>query len=134
MDIADKFQKIRLLLAEYRFIAILKKLSVPFVSMVESNGITGEKTPHDSSDGSGTCSKQEMKMIWDESPGKTGGGGIEQNIAESFQKAVTVGIVSEYAFFLDSSTDNMMQGARSVYASFARHSGKITPVVARVNL
>jgi hypothetical protein len=65
-------------------------------------------------------------MVRDECPGKTGCGGVEQNFAEPVQKAVTVNVIPEYAFSLDSSTDNMMQGTRRIYASFARHGVRIT--------
>jgi hypothetical protein len=41
MDIADKFQKVRLLLAKNRFVAVLKQMAVPAVAAVEINGISG---------------------------------------------------------------------------------------------
>jgi hypothetical protein len=134
MDIADKFQKIGLFLAENGFVAILKKLAMATVPMIESDGITGEKPPHDRGDGSGARSQQEVEMIRHERPGKTGSGGIEKNLAEPFQKADTVSIILENAFSLDSSTDYMMQGTRSIYASFARHVWKITTDIEKRNL
>jgi hypothetical protein len=102
--------------------------------MIESDGITGEQTPHNRCDGSRTRPQKEVEMIRDERPGKTGSGGVQQNIAEPFQKAVTVSIIPENAFSLDSSTDNTMQGTRNIYASFAWHIVRLAPAKEKRNL
>lgn len=64
--------------------------------MIEGDGITGEKAPHDSGDGSGACSQKEM--IRNERPGETGCGSIEQNLAEPSQEIITTHIVPDRRF------------------------------------
>jgi hypothetical protein len=51
---------------------------------------------------------KKMKIARNQGPGKTAGLCIGQDIAESFEKSVTVDIVLEYLFTLDSSYDHMM--------------------------
>jgi hypothetical protein len=54
------------------------------------------------------AAQQKMKMVRNQDPGKTAGLCIGQDIAESFEKSVTVDIVLEYLSTLDSSYDHMM--------------------------
>jgi hypothetical protein len=49
-----------------------------------------------------------MKMVGNQGPGKTAGLCIGQDIAESYEKSVTVDIVLEYLSALDPSYDHMM--------------------------
>jgi len=41
MNITNQFQEINLFLAENGFVAILKKLAVPLISVIKGNGVTG---------------------------------------------------------------------------------------------
>ena len=41
VDVADQLAKVRLFLAENRFVAILKQVAVPVMTAVEINGMPG---------------------------------------------------------------------------------------------
>lgn len=43
MDVADQLQKVGVLLAGYRFVAVLKQVPRTFVPQVEDNGVTGQE-------------------------------------------------------------------------------------------
>ena len=47
MDIADKFQKVRIFFTDYRFIPILKEMATTFVSFVEGYSMPGHEAAHD---------------------------------------------------------------------------------------
>ena len=63
MDVSNQFQKIRIFLAEDRFVPILEKLPVAPVTTVKGDGITGEKSPHNGGDWMIPGSKEKMDMI-----------------------------------------------------------------------
>ncbi len=46
MDIANQLLKVSIFIANDRFIAILKKMTVPVMAQVEVDGICGQKEPH----------------------------------------------------------------------------------------
>lgn len=47
MDVPDKFTQVGFLLAENRFVAVLKQMTVSTVAAVERNSISGQQSPHD---------------------------------------------------------------------------------------
>jgi len=47
VDVSDKLQEVWGFLTQDGFIPVLKKLSMPPVSMIEPDGISGEKSSHD---------------------------------------------------------------------------------------
>jgi hypothetical protein len=63
MDVSNQFQKIRIFLAEDGLVPILEKLPMAPVTTVKGDGITGEKSPHNSGDWMISGSKQKMHVI-----------------------------------------------------------------------
>ena len=47
MDIADKFQEIRIFLADDGFVSVLEEVTRAFMSFVEGDGVSGHETAHD---------------------------------------------------------------------------------------
>ena len=47
MDIADKFQEIRIFLAHDGFVSVLEEVAAAFVSFVEYNSVACHQTTHD---------------------------------------------------------------------------------------
>jgi hypothetical protein len=68
-----------------------------------------------------------MKMIGHQSPSITGGAGVCQNFAESFEELIPVTFIAKYETPIDTSDDDMVQRTRSVYACFARHGVLLPP-------
>lgn len=79
MNITDQFEKVGVFFAENRLVAILEELPVPPVPPIKSKSIAGEKAAHDRCDGHRAGLQEQMKMIGDKRPGKTGGGGVSQD-------------------------------------------------------
>ena len=55
MDIADKFEEIRIFFAYHGFITVLEKVSRAFVSFIEGNSVSGHETAHDFTERGRTC-------------------------------------------------------------------------------
>lgn len=60
-----------------------------------------------------------------QNPGETTGGSFEQYGAEPGEKAVPVLVILENSSALDTTTDDVVQRARGVYACLSRHRGKV---------
>jgi hypothetical protein len=63
MDIPNQFHKIRIFLAEYRFVPILEKFPVAPVAAVKGDSITREKSTHDSGYGMIAGLQKKMKVL-----------------------------------------------------------------------
>jgi hypothetical protein len=97
------------------------------VAPVKANGISGQKPSHHCGDRRGTGFKQNMNMVWHQSPGKTWRTGLGQNNSQPFQKIVPVIVIVKYLSALYAPDNNVMQGAGRVYAGFSWHDLLITP-------
>ena len=47
VDIADKFQEIRIFFADDRFVSVLEKMATSSMALVEGNGVSGHEAAHD---------------------------------------------------------------------------------------
>ncbi len=92
----------------------MKKLAASLMTVVEINGITGLKPTHQGGNGDSAGSKQEVGMIGNQRPGKTGCLGDRQKLLKTIQKVFSVVIISEYLSSLDPPDHDVMQGAGSV--------------------
>jgi len=86
------------------------------VSAVVPKGITGQKPSHDRGDGNGASSEQEVKMAWYQRPSIASCFGFLQDICESEQKIVPVGIVLEYSPSFNPPGNDVVEGPRSIYS------------------
>jgi hypothetical protein len=71
MDISDQFQKVRIFLANNRFVPILKKVTTPAMAQVKIDSITRKQAPHKRGKFRLSWPKEKMKMIGKQCPSKT---------------------------------------------------------------
>jgi hypothetical protein len=62
-----------------------------------------------------------MKVIRHQRPGVTGGAGFFQDSGKTGDESVPIGIIHEDFPALDTATDDVMKGTRSVETGFSRH-------------
>ena len=87
-------------------------LAVGGMSAVIPKGITGQKPSHDRGDGNGAGSEQEVKMVGNQCPSIASCSGFSQDISESSQKIVPVGIVLEYSHSFNTHGNDMVKGSQ----------------------
>lgn len=121
VDITHQFKPIEIILADDRFEPVLEKMAMAFVPQIERDGIPGKQALHHSADRSGAGPQQQVKVIGDEHPRVTGGGGLGENRPEPRDEIVTVPIVGEYLSSLDTAADDVVQSAGCVYAGLSGH-------------
>jgi hypothetical protein len=126
MNVANQLQKIDILLAQDRFIAVLKQMTDPAVPPIEAAGISAQNPPHKLGDGGVSGSKQKMKMIGQQRPCKTGCLGIQQGLRNSLKKIIPVGVRPKYLPLFDPPANDMVQSTRRIYACFSRHERRLT--------
>jgi hypothetical protein len=71
VDISDQFQKIRIFLANNRFVPILEKVTTPALAQVKINSVTRKQAPHKRGEFRLSWPKEKMEMIGKQGPGKT---------------------------------------------------------------
>ena len=71
MDIADEFKKVCFFLTNKGLVAILKKMAGAFMRIIKVDRIAGKEPSHEGAQIDFTGAQQEMKVIWNKSPGKT---------------------------------------------------------------
>ena len=95
MDVANKFQKIRIFFADDGFVSVLEEVPRAFMSLVEGNGVSGHEAAHDLAERSGAGSQEKVKMVWDQGPGVALGLGLFEDVGEPFQKRLAVLVVEK---------------------------------------
>ena len=133
MDISDKFQKVWVFLTQNGFIPVLKKLSVPPVSMIELDGISGEQSSHDMRQRCGTTAKQQVGVVGYEGPGIAGGRGFREDLSETHKEIITVLIIPENLFTLNPPDHDMMEGSGRIDSGLSGHEGSLNDTLPIVN-
>jgi hypothetical protein len=95
MDVAYKFQKIPIFLADNGFVTILEEMSGAFMSFVESDRISGHLSSHDFAERRSSGPQQGMEMVWNERPRVTLGLSRLKDIGKPLKKRFAVLIVAE---------------------------------------
>lgn len=73
VDVADQFQKIRLLFTDDGLIAVLKEMPDTAMAEVKGNGMTGEEAAHESGKLCPIGAEQEMQVITHQRPSEAFG-------------------------------------------------------------
>ena len=76
---------------------------------VEGYGITSEQAAHEAGKVDLIAAKQDMKMVWDQSPGKTVGAGLNEKAAETVQEPLPVVIVQKDIGAFNTTNDDVLQ-------------------------
>jgi len=134
MDVSHQFKKVRILLTENRFVAVLKNFSMTAVAVVKIGGMTGQQPSHYRGYGGGSGSQQKMGMVGNQGPGKTRCAGFTQNRSESFNKLVLVPAVPKNLAAFDSSENDVMQCAGGINACISWHKYSIPHYESNRNL
>jgi hypothetical protein len=121
MDVSHQLQQVRLLMAEDRFVPIMKNLADPSMPPVESSGISAQQPLHDGLDRRATGPQQQMEMVVNPRPTVTNPLGFFQHTPKTTNELLSITIVSENLPALDSPADDVVQRPRCVDALSSRH-------------
>ena len=73
-------------------------------------------------------------MVWDQRPGIATCSGFFQDISESSQKIIPVGIILEYSPSFNTPGNDVVEGSRSIYSRFSRHANRIACLIEAIKL
>jgi len=121
VNIAYQLLEVRIFLTHDGFVSILKKMATASVVAVKADSVSRKEPSHDRGKGNKTCSKEEMKMIWDEHPCVTCGFSLREEFGEALQKILPVPVVYEYLSALDTPDHDVVQGTGCVQAGLSWH-------------
>ena len=112
MDIADQFQKIRLLFADNRFIAVLKQMPIPKVTAIVEDCVAGQKLSHKYGEARSPVFQQQMSMVGHECPCVDFCTCCCSCNTQTRYEQMTIIIIFHNPVSLDSPHHHMMQGSR----------------------
>ena len=122
MNIPDEFQKIGILLAQDRLLAVLKQVPVSSVSAIELAGVPGQNPSHDRGERRLAGPKKEMKVVGQERPRIAGRLGLPKNRPEPPKECLVVRPGEEDPAPLYSPGDDVVNGPWSVDPCLSRHA------------
>ena len=122
MNVADQFGEIGIFLTENGLIAILKKLTMAVVPLIEGNRMTREKPGHDPMKGDCAGLEEQMSVIAEECPCIAGGMGVGEYLPHSFDEAIFVDIVAEDQSSLDAPDDDVVEHTFGIETGMTGHS------------
>jgi hypothetical protein len=126
MDVANRFFKIDIFLAEDGLVPILEEMTGSGMPPVEPNHIPGQEPTHNRCDRNIAGLQQQMKMVADQAPGKAGGVGRGDNALQPLQKIIGSLVVREHSTTFNPSCDDMVQGPWGICSSFSRHAQPVS--------
>ena len=124
MDIGHQLPGISVLLAENRFVAVLKKVPVAAIPAAEAHRIAGQKPAHDRGNRAASGTQKQMGMIRHPRPCATDRSGLRKALRKPFEKILPVYITDEDRSPVDSTNDDMMQSTGGIDARLAWHAFK----------
>jgi hypothetical protein len=133
VNIARQFQQVGIILADDRFISILKEMAMPSVSQVEVDHITGKEFAHTLGNRLATGTNQQMKVVRKEGPRIDMEIPIQAEIRQSVQKIFPVLIRAENGCPLDAPSHDVMQSPGCIESWLSRHIGTLHPFAPSVN-
>jgi len=132
MNITDQFEQVRLLFAEYGFVAVLKEVVGPLVALVERNGVAGKKASHDVCNRHGPGPEHKMDVIRKQGEGIAGCLLFGDDVPNQVEKTVLVGVVVEDRTPRNASHHHVVDSAGSVDAGMSGHRGMVPGALRRV--
>jgi len=133
MNVGDKLQEIGFLLAKNGLITVLEKMTVPVMSPIEPYRVTSQKAAHDGGDWNVSGAQKKMHMIGHQCPCVASCLRLLQETGNPRNEIVTVLVIGKDPLPFNSSNNNVMQCARGVDASLARHEFQISRECELVN-
>lgn len=122
VDVADEVKQVGLLLAEYRLVAVLEKMTVAIVPSVKGACVTGQNATHHRSERHIAGLEEEVKMVREERPRIAWRTCFSEDAAEAIKKALPVGIIPKNRSALYPPAYQVVKGSRSINACATRHT------------
>jgi hypothetical protein len=116
MNITNQFQQISVLLTQDRFEAVLQKMTMPTMTPVIANSITGKYPTHDRRNRCRAGTEQEVKMIGEQRPSITRGPAFFQVGSQALQEITPVAVILKYRLAFNVSGNKVMKRPRRIYA------------------
>lgn len=88
------------------------------VASVEDDSIASHQAAHHRGDRRGAGLQQQVEVVRDKCPGETASRGLFEDMAETRDKMVAIGVIDKDLSPLQPSAEDVVASARSVYASF----------------
>ena len=114
VNITNQFLKVDVLLADKRFVAILKQVASSVMSSIKADHITGQQSAHQGRQWSVASSEKKMGVIGHESPSVAGDPAFGQKKRKTLDQIVAILIASEYVASFYPPDDHMMQNTRGI--------------------
>jgi hypothetical protein len=92
-------------------VAVLEKMAVAVVPAIETDRISGEKTPHYCGNRHIGGFQEQVKVIRYQSPGKTGCFGFGKDASKPMDKVISVKIILENLFAFDAKANYVVKGS-----------------------
>ena len=124
MNIPDQFEQVWFFLAEDRFVAVLKKVVEPLVTLVERDGIAGEQPSHGPGQGRDASPDQEVDVVSMEGEGVTADALFGKYHPGTLTKAVPVNAVVENGAPCNPSNHEMVHTAPGASMRACRGMGR----------
>jgi hypothetical protein len=121
MDVADKCEKVVILIAENRLEAVFKEMSGTIMATVEGLGVPSKKFAHYRRNSQIAALKQNVDMGVHKDPGVYGCSRFCNVFTQALQKSGLIFIVRKYCGFVYPSHHDVMQGTRNVEAGLSWH-------------
>jgi len=121
VNIANQFEKIRLLFANDRFIAIMEEMAAAVMPQVKIDRIPGKEATHQKGQLRVFWTEQKVKVIWQNCPGEAIGFGVLEQIREAAYEDFPVLIVEKNLAFLDPTGDYVLQDSWNIEACGSWH-------------
>ena len=122
MNITHPLFQVWVFLAKNRFVAVLKKLTVPAIFAVEACGIARQEPLHHRGDRRPTRAKQQMDMIEHEHPSKALGLRLGNDGGKPINKTLAIGIRPKDLPAFDPAHDDRIHRPRCVDSGFPQHA------------
>ncbi len=133
VDVADQFEEIGILLADDRFVPVLKKLARPMMLPVEIEGVAGKESAHEGSQTGLPGQEQQVHMVGHQRPGKAFDSGLDEEFGQLLQKPDAVGIIAEKVAAIDTADDDVLKQVGNIQAGGSWHAGRASSPQALVN-
>ena len=125
MDVSHQHQEVGFLLADDRFVAILKEVAVPPVPAVEGDGIAGHEAAHDLSQVDVSAPEQKVKVVGKQRPSVTADLRLLQDRSKTGQEVLVVPRVPENPGPLNSPGHDVLKKSGGVESRLSRHEKRL---------
>lgn len=122
VDVADQLQKILVLPADDRLVAVLEQMAGAAMSLVEIEGLRSQQALHELRNWRLVAADQKMEVIRDKGEGVDPDAGFSGKPSQPCQEPVPVGVVSIDVAPLDAPGNNVIQETRLVNPRLSEHA------------